>query len=152
MASDDVKGPTPGRRIVQRIWGQLVMVRYLFVGVSLVVLGLLVLTFLVRVLGVELRLAEAVSRLVGAGAGFFAHKYVTFQARAERQVVPVSAQGASYVVVALVNIGISPWILYALYQILEPHLVLAKILTDAVMVIETFILLRLIFWSKKQAA
>jgi putative flippase GtrA len=125
--------------------------RYLAVGGSLFVLSASVLYVLSRGLGLDLRVAEGLSRATGAAVGFFAHRYLTFLGARGQEARPVSMQGLSYVAVTVSGLVISPWLLWGLYQALSPHLLVAKVLCDGIMLIQTFILLRLVFASSSKA-
>jgi len=66
------------RAFAARAWARSEL-RYLTVGVLLFVLGAAITLALAGPLGIDVRIAEAVSRIVGATVGFFGHKYVSFR-------------------------------------------------------------------------
>jgi len=59
-----------------------------------------------------------------------------------------AAQGVSYAVVTVVNTLVAPWVLYGLHVGLELWLPAAKLISDAVMVVESYVLLSLVFARK----
>jgi putative flippase GtrA len=126
--------------------------RYLVVGAALFVIDLMVFMVQVRGIGIDLRIAQLISRTVGATVGFWGHKLITFRdlrtdsVRAGR----TARQGLLYVVVIVLNILISPFVLQGVVDLLTKVLPLAKIITEAIIVSETYLLLRLIFWPEKE--
>lgn len=145
-----ITAPTTIQHLARRVFA-VEALRYLTVGTSLFFLGAAVLYVLSRGLGVDLRVAEGVSRATGAAVGFFAHRYLTFRQARGQDARPATTQGLSYVVVTVSGLVISPWVLWGLYRVLSPHLLVAKILCDGIMLMQTFVLLRLIFAPRFKA-
>lgn len=148
-AEREVSAQRPGLvAFVRALWARSA-VRYLVVGASLFVIGFAV-TLSLAALGVDVRLAEGVSRVAGATLGFFGHKHVTFPLERHQQALSTTSQGVSYLVVAVVNVLVAPWVLWTAHRLLG-WLPLAKVVSDGIMVLETFFLLRLVFSDKKKA-
>lgn len=120
--------------------------RYLIVGGCLFLIDFVLFMLLVRVAGLDLRIAQAVSRSTGASVGFFAHRHVSFQATGERAAFHWLGQGAGYIVAAAVlNVLISPFVVWMTFVLLHGRLVAAKLMSDGLMVIFSYVLLRLVF-------
>ncbi len=122
--------------------------RYLCVGFALFLLGTVIVFVAARGFGWDVRLAEASGRIVGACVGFLAHRWITFPtapggARALR------GQTSSYVALAILNVLVAPWVLYALYHALDSQLLLAKVLTEAILVGETYAVLRVVVFAQR---
>jgi putative flippase GtrA len=139
----------PLASVVAWLWRRAAL-RYLCVGSTLFVIGTVVVVVTVRLLGWDVRIAETVSRMIGAFLGFFAHRYVTFAARAQPQRAGILSQGTAYIVLTVVNVLVAPWVLYCIWSLLDHALVLSKVLTEVVMLVETFLVLRVIFLSRSR--
>jgi len=143
-------GPlTPARRLLS--WR---LVRYLLVGGGLFVLDTAVFLTLVRLFGWDLRLAQLVSRTVGAATGFVGHRGFTFRQPGKDHAHSVAAQGTGYVAVTLFNIAFSPFVVqfaaWAVPGTLPFSLVLAKIAAECVIVVESFLLLNVVFRQRER--
>lgn len=145
-AEHDQKGGGIFSKLV-RLWDRQ-QVRYLVVGTLLFLLGALITLVLAGPLGMDVRLAEGTSRIVGAIVGFVGHKLVTFRRPGTSSRMTTAAQGVSYAVVTVVNTLVAPWVLYGLHVGLELWLPAAKLISDAVMVVESYVLLSLVFARK----
>jgi putative flippase GtrA len=133
-----------------RLLGRWSFSRYLAVGGGLFLIDFAVFMALVRLFSVDLRVAQAISRSVGAAVGFLGHRYITFQARnnGDGRGTLVARQGMLYIAVTVINIAISPFALQFVVRVVTDVLSLAKIITEAFIVCETYVLLRLVFSPK----
>ncbi len=122
-------------------------VRYLAVGVALFVLDFAVFVLLHVGLHVEVGVSQAISRTLGAAAGFVAHRKFTFPARERAH--SLTGQGAGYVVLTIVNLLLAPLLIELLDWLLNGAGVIAKILTDVVMVLETYLVLKFLFRQRR---
>ena len=121
--------------------------RYGAVGGGTFLVDLCCFLLLVKQAGISPEIAQACSRTVGAAAGFFGHKYFSFA-----QPKGVGSQGRSstvqvvgYICIMVAGIVLSPFVILFMLWIVQPHLILAKILTEAVMVCINFVLMKALF-------
>jgi putative flippase GtrA len=128
--------------------------RYIVVGGGTFLVDLGCFMLLVKQGRVSPEVAQACSRTVGAAVGFFGHKYFSF---AQPRGTGSSGGGslrqvAGYIAIFVVGIILSPAVIWGMLQIVRPHLVLAKILTEVVMVCLNFVLMKALFGrlSKRQ--
>ena len=119
------------------------VLRYLLVGGGLFALDAAVFLLLVRGAGWDLRVAQLVSRAVGASAGFFGHRAFTFGDRPSAR--GVAGEGAGYLGVTLFNLAVSPLVVALFAAALPFSLLLAKVAAEVVLVSQTYFLLRLVF-------
>lgn len=120
------------------------VILYLLVGSVLFLIDLGVFLTLTKVFGLQIAIAQGISRTVGATVGFGSHKLVTFHNRSKK-VKTVAAQGTGYVVLTVANIFISAAVVSGIEYIISHNLVLVKILAEIIMVTETYFVLRVIF-------
>jgi putative flippase GtrA len=124
--------------------------RYLFTGGGLFFLDLGIYVLLHVGFGVGIMKAQFISRTVGAAVGFIAHKFISFGAfggQDEKQSVSVASQGVAYTLVMGTNIVISPFLVALMVMLVGGHAILGKLLSDAIIIAETYLLLRIIFRS-----
>lgn len=129
--------------------------RYVAVGGGTFVVDLCCFLLLVKQAGISPEVAQACSRTIGAAAGFFGHKYFSFA----QQEAAVSAGRSStvqiigYACIMVAGIVLSPFVIWFMLRIVQPHLVFAKVLTEAVMVCINFVLMKALFsgLSKSQS-
>jgi len=119
--------------------------RYVATGLSLFIVDLCVFLALVNLGEVSPGVSQFVSRATGAIVGFFAHRHFTFRESVMNPRYNVLGQGGGYVIVGLVTLMLSPFLLVLILSFLQEHLVAAKILTEIVIVIGTFLSLRFVF-------
>ncbi len=120
-------------------------VRYVLVGGVGFLINLGLFMALVRLLGLDLRIAEVISRSTGGVFTFLGHRAWTFRAGAAGHRHSAGAQGGQYLVLNLVNLAIAPWVVWGCAWLLDGLLVLAKLLAEAIMLLETYLLTALIF-------
>lgn len=124
--------------------------RYLAVGGTLFVIDFALFLVLVRGAGVDLRAAQAISRSAGAAVGFFGHRYLSFRASGDRAAFHWVGQGVGYAVAAaILNVVVSPFVVWAMFVVLADRLVLAKLASDAVMALVSYVLLRAVFRTRR---
>jgi putative flippase GtrA len=119
-------------------------VRYILVGGAAFLLNLGVFLVLVDVLGLDIRVAEVISRGLGGVATFFGHRHLTFTGNHR---LPVAMQGLGYLALNLVNLAISPWVVYGSVALLG-GLVVSKIVAEAIMTAESYLLTGLLFRAR----
>lgn len=120
--------------------------RYLIVGVSLFLLDLTVFLLCVNVFGTGVTFGQVLSRSAGAFAGFFGHKYFSFKAwETKDSVGQLTKRGSGYVFVVIFNIGFSPVVVSVLVSAIPGNLILSKLLAEVFLVVETYILLKIVF-------
>lgn len=116
-------------------------VRYVLVGAALFGLDLTLFLALVRLGGWPVPHAQLVSRIAGAATGFLLHRAWTFAGSTPHR-LHVAAQGAGYTLLVLFNVAFSPLLVTLLAAALAPHLVLAKVVAEILLTIETFLCTR----------
>lgn len=115
--------------------------RYVLVGGTAFLINLGLFLLLVDLLSMDVRIAEVISRGIGGVATFFGHKHITFTGD---QRLPVAMQGLGYLLLNLVNLAISPWVVYGSVALLG-NLVVSKIAAEVVMTLESYLLTGLLF-------
>ncbi len=116
------------------------VVRYLLVGGCAFAVDLAAFTILTLALETPAWSAQIASRTIGAAAGFAGHRAFTFRARG-----PIAAQGLGYAAVAGWNLLWSPWLVEALVQASDGRVVAAKCAAEVLIVVQTWLLLQLVF-------
>ena len=116
-------------------------VRYIAVGGLAFLLNLGLFLLLVDGAGLDIRIAEVISRGLGGVATFFGHKRITF---AGDQALSASIQGVGYLVLNLINLAISPFVVFGCVG-LTGGLVVGKICGVVVMTVESYVLTGLLF-------
>jgi putative flippase GtrA len=125
----------------------LMFLRYVAVGGGTFLVDLCCFLLLVKQAGFSPEVAQACSRTVGAAAGFFGHKYFSFAQpkEAESQGRSSAIQIIGYAGIMLAGIVLSPFVIWFMLRLVEPHLVVAKVMTEAVMVCINFVLMKALF-------
>ncbi len=125
----------------------LMFLRYVAVGGGTFLVDLCCFLLLVKQAGISPEVAQACSRTVGAAVGFFGHKYFSFaqQENAGSQGRSSTIQVVGYVCIMVAGIVLSPFVIWFMLRIVEPHLVVAKVLTEVVMVCINFVLMKALF-------
>lgn len=147
------------RRMAETAWTRALMrgpdssfLRYLAVGGSLFLIDFAAFLALVRGCGLDLRLAQAVSRSAGAGVGFFAHRHLSFRATGDRATFHWFGQSVGYTAAAVVlNVAVSPFVVWVTFRMSGGRLILAKLVSDALMAVLSYILLRIVFRTRQHA-
>jgi len=135
-------------RLLQLIADQLrdsTGLRYLLTGGVLFLLDLGIYVALHLGLGVAVMASQLISRSTGAAAGFIGHKYFSFGANGDRQAMRATSQGLAYVLIMGANILVSPLLVAFMVSLLDGRAVVGKLISDAIIIAETYLLLRLIF-------
>lgn len=120
-------------------------VRYLLVGGAGFLLNLGVFLLLADTLSLDVRPSELISRALGGVLTFVGHRQWTFTAREGGHAHGLAGQGLRYVALNLVNLALAPWVVWGCVGLLDGRLVPAKLLAEAVMLVETYLLTSLIF-------
>ena len=125
----------------------LTFLRYVAVGGGTFLVDLCCFLLLVKQAGVSPEVAQACSRTVGAAAGFFGHKYFSFAQpeTADADERSSTVQVVGYICIMVAGIVLSPFVIWFMLRMVQPHLVFAKILTEAVMVCINFVLMKALF-------
>jgi putative flippase GtrA len=124
--------------------------RYLLTGAGLFLIDLAVFMMCVIVLGVDVRLGQIISRTIGAIVGFFGHKYFSFRSNREHSLSLLAFQGSTYTLITIFNILLSPIVLYMAVETTHGELISAKVITEIILVIETYVLLRILFVTARK--
>ena len=122
--------------------------RYLVTGGAVFALDFAVWITCVSVFAWDVRTSQLLSRTVGALAGFFGHKHFSFQQGDDYRPNAVATQGGAYTAGMIFNIIISPFVVYYCIWLVRPlpgSLIIGKLLADVLLVIESYVLLRIIF-------
>jgi len=93
-------------------------------------------------------MAQPIGRAVGAIAGFFGHRHVTFFQNRDNPRHGIATQTGGYLIVGVAMLLITPFILVFILSITGGRLVVAKVLTEIVAVIAVYLSLRFVFGAK----
>jgi putative flippase GtrA len=150
----DERQGSPHQRVVA--WGGDLFftnsgLRYLATGASLFFFDLAIYVILQTGFGVAIMTAQLVSRTAGATVGFLAHKYISFGVGGEKQASSVASQGIAYTIVMGANIVISPFLVAWMVYLLDDRAVVGKIVSDAIIIAETYLILRIIFRAEARS-
>jgi putative flippase GtrA len=140
------RSPTPAAAVPGVLQGlfAIKVVRYVLVGGFLFLVDVSVFLALVKGAGVGLGLAQVVSRTAGAATGFLLHRAWTFAGDGEHR-LSLPFQGSGFVALNLVNIAISPLVVTGVDHLFHFPLLVTKIVSEALIVGESFVMLRWIF-------
>ncbi|RME26688.1 MAG: hypothetical protein D6798_06180, partial [Deltaproteobacteria bacterium] len=81
----------------------------------------------------------------GGVVTFLGHRQWTFHPGEAGHRFSLGGQTGSYALLNVVNLLISPWVVWGFARLTGDRLVLAKLLTEAVMLVESYLLTALIF-------
>jgi putative flippase GtrA len=123
--------------------------RYLLTGVGLFLLDLAIFLACVTIVGLDVRIGQIISRTVGATVGFFGHKYYSFRSEREHSLSLLALQGSGYTLITILNILLSPIILYVVIRMTQGDLISAKIISEIILVSQTYVLLRILFLASR---
>lgn len=123
-------------------------IRYLLTGTSLFVVDFCTFLVLVKLGGLPPAVAQLCARATGALTGFFAHRHFTFRDSLRDPRYGVVRQGSGYLIVAVTTFVVSPFLLVFILALTQGRLVIAKLLTELVLVTTTFVCLRYLFREK----
>jgi len=125
-------------------------VRYLFTGGTLFIIDFICFYILNKIIHIDIRISQMISRTVGATVGFLLQKVFVFE-NYEKKVSKLSFQGFFYVLLVIFNIFFSGFLIFFLEKIpvLNINVFVLKVFNEIIMVTETYIFLNLIFWRKK---
>jgi len=121
------------------------LIRYLIVGGTLFFIDLFAFLGFVTLLGWTVPMAQLTSRTIGGIVGFFGHKYFSFGTDRDEGLMTWATKGGAYTAVLILNIAVSPFLVYGMYVLLDGDLIMSKVISEIVMFSGTFIFLRYIF-------
>lgn len=124
--------------------------RYLLTGAGLFLIDLAVFMTCTLIFGLEVWLGQIISRTVGAIVGFFGHKYFSFHSKKEHSRSLLALQSSVYILITILNILLSPIVVYMAVEVTHGKLISAKIITEIILVGETYILLRILFVTSRK--
>ncbi|HOJ63125.1 MAG TPA: GtrA family protein [Spirochaetota bacterium] len=125
-------------------------VRYLINGAFLFVIDFIIFYFFNKIIGFKVYFCQAISRTCSAFIGFWTHKYFVFKNK-ENDLLKFSLQGILFIGLIFFNIFFSSFVVYFLYYIIKvKNILLLKILTETIVVTESYLSLNLIFWKSKK--
>ena len=122
---------------------------YIVVGLSLFGIDLATVVGLVNLFEIDPGPAQLVGRTVGAIVGFFAHRHLTFRDALQNPGNSTAVQGGGYVLVGVLTLLASPFVLLGFLSLVGDHLVIAKVLTECILVMFTFVGLRVVFREQR---
>lgn len=124
-------------------------VRYLINGGFLFIIDFCIFYTFNKIVGLDVQFCQAISRSSSAIIGFFTHKYFVFKNK-ESSLLKFSLQGFLFIGLIIFNVFFSSFVVYLFYYIIKiKNIVLLKILTEIIMVTESYLLLNLIFFKSK---
>jgi putative flippase GtrA len=103
----------------------------------------------VTIFGLDVRIGQIISRTVGATVGFFGHKYFSFRSKGEHSLSLLALQGSGYTLITILNILLSPIIVYVAIKVTHGDLIFAKIIAEIILVSQTYVLLRFLFLASR---
>lgn len=131
------------------------VIRYLFTGGILFLIDTAVYLTLKNLLHLDVKVAQWISRSIGATIGFVGHKFFVFKDDDVRYLT-LTWQGVIYVGLVILNVFLSGWLLDGIYNLfglqrtLLVHDFIAKVMNEVVMVTETYIVLNIIFKKRNR--
>jgi len=126
------------------------LVRYLINGGFLFIIDFIIFYFFYKIIGIPVHFCQTISRGGSASVGFFTHKYFVFKNR-DSSLLKFSLQGILFIALLFFNVFFSSFVVYILYYIIRiKNIVILKVLTEIIVVIESYIFLNLIFWKFKK--
>jgi putative flippase GtrA len=117
-------------------------------GSFLFVLDFAVYFVLARILGIEPAVAQFVSRGTGAFVGFFVHRDFSFRTDGATRGISTANQGAGYTLVTIGNLLGSPFLVHWSVAALGGKIALGKLAVDVFLVIESYVVLRILFHTR----
>ena len=129
-------------------WFRHSSVRYILAGSFLFVLDFVVYFVLALILGIEPGVAQFVSRGTGAFVGFFVHRDFSFRMDGATRGVSTASQGAGYILVTIGNLLGSPFLVHWSVAALGGQIVLGKLAVDLFLVVESYVVLRILFRTR----
>lgn len=129
-------------------WFRYSSIRYLLAGGFLFVLDFVVYFVLARILGIEPGIAQFVSRGTGAFVGFFVHRDFSFHKEGTTHGISTASQGAGYTLVTIANLLGSPFLVHWSVAALGGKIALGKLAVDVFLVMESYLVLRILFHSR----
>jgi putative flippase GtrA len=122
--------------------------RYVLAGSFLFVLDFVVYFVLAHTLGIEPGVAQFVSRGTGALVGFFVHRDFSFRTEGATHGISTTSQGAGYTLVTIANLLGSPFLVHWSVAALGGRIALGKLAVDVFLVLESYVVLRILFHSR----
>jgi len=132
----------PMRRLLR-----LTIFRYLLVGGTLFLIDLTI-VYALAAAGMHPGWAQLIGRGTGALLGFLGHRLITFRDTESLWGFSLGAQGFGYLLVAITTLVVSPFVLLACLKLTLGQLVLAKIITEVILVSGMYIMLRIVFLKR----
>lgn len=130
-------------------WFHYSSIRYLLAGVFLFVLDFAIYFVLARIFGIEPGVAQFVSRGTGALVGFFVHRDFSFRMDGAAHRISTTGQGAGYTLVTIANLLGSPFLVHWSVAALGGRIALGKLAVDVFLVLESYLVLRILFHSRR---
>lgn len=126
--------------------------RYIGVGGTAFLVDLCVFLLLVRGFRLDARVAQALSRTVGATVSLGGHRYFSFAQRHDSGKIRhlSGMEAVAFTALTIFGILFSPFLLQFIISHVTNNLVFAKILNEGVMMCINFIAMRAIFLKKTQ--
>ena len=124
--------------------------RYLVVGGTIFLVDLGVFLGLTE-LGVAAALAQIFSRGLGAILSFMGHKYFSFDHNGKPQEERTPRQFVLYVALSLFTLFASAGVVWGTLQVLNGNRILSKVISEAIMVVITYLSSRYIFRMARSA-
>ena len=130
-------------------WGELRrFARFLIVGGGLFAVDFAVFVGLIEV-GASVPVAQLISVSIRTVIGFAAHKWFTFRGDTSDALNTTAKQGMAYLLQGVVNAPVSVAVVAGCVWLLDGWAVGGKVLAEAVMVVEVYVLYRLVVYSNR---
>lgn len=123
-------------------------IKYVLVGVAIYAIEVFVFLLLTNIDFVNYLYANGFAKVIAAGCGFFLHKHITFS---WDQAGSIKPQLVKYVSLLIFNLCLANALLYLSVDVMGWHVLLMKVITDAIVIVLAFLVSRsFIFGSKAQ--
>lgn len=125
-------------------------IRYLINGGFLFVIDFFIFYFFNKIIGIPIYFSQMISRGSSATVGFFTHKYFVFKNK-DSSLFKFSLQGLLFTGLLFFNVFFSSVVISILYyKIKIKNTIILKIITEVIILIESYIFLNLIFFKFKK--
>ena len=119
-------------------------IKYLIAGVSAAAVHISILSFFYRFVGLNI----VISTSLGFIVSFYLQKFWTFRDNGREKIIQ---QMFAYLLVALVNMGINALFMYLLVEKLAVWYLLAQIIMNGTIAIESFLIYKFFIFKKRSA-
>lgn len=126
------------------------LIRYLINGGFLFLIDFAVFSFFYYFFKLDVQFCQIISRSCSACIGFFSHKFLVFK-NDEKEVFKFSLQFILFLSLLFFNVFFSAFLVYFFHHVLLiKNVLFFKVLTEFIIVVESYILLNFIFHKSQK--